>query len=87
MSVNYYLAPKANKAGEFPIRVSINIKKTRYLTTIGFNVAAEAWVDNIPNPSKKDKNNFVVSKYTNNNGMTVCSKVNFPHFRLEKGTT
>lgn len=70
MSVNYYLAPKANKAGEFPIRVSINIKKTRYLTTIGFNVAAEAWVDNIPNPSKKDKNNFVVSKYTNNNGMT-----------------
>lgn len=70
MSVNYYLAPKANKAGEFPIRVSINIKKTRYLTTIGFNVAAEAWVGNIPNPPKKEKNNFVVSKYTNNNGMT-----------------
>ena len=76
MSVNYYLAPKANKAGEFPIRVSINIKKTRYLTTIGFNVSAEAWVANNPNASKRKSSNFVVGKYTNNNGMP-SERMNF----------
>lgn len=69
MSVNYYLASKANKVGEFPVRVSININKTRCQTTIGFSVSSEAWLPNIKSASRKNSN-FVKSKYANNAGMT-----------------
>ena len=43
MTINYYLAPHKNRAGEQPIRISINIYKTRLLSTIGVNVLADAW--------------------------------------------
>ena len=43
MAVNYYLAPHKNKAGEQPIRISVNIYKTRLLSTVGINVLSEAW--------------------------------------------
>lgn len=70
MPVNYYLAPKPNKAGEFPIRVSIVVRKVRYLTTIGFSVAGDAWLPNTQK-GKKKINSYVKSKYTNSNGMTA----------------
>lgn len=46
MAVNFYLASKGNKFGEFPVRVSIIIKKTRCQTTTGFSVLSDAWLPN-----------------------------------------
>ena len=37
MPVKFYLSPQANKAGEFPIRVSISVNGTRYLTTAEYS--------------------------------------------------
>ena len=39
MPVKFYLSSQANKAGEFPIRVSIMVNGTRYLTTAEYKVA------------------------------------------------
>ena len=42
MPVKFYLSSQANKAGEFPIRVSIMVNGTRYLTTAEYKVAGAA---------------------------------------------
>lgn len=45
MPVRFYLYPVPNKKNEFPIRVSISIGKSRYMTGIGYNCIKEAWED------------------------------------------
>ena len=44
MAVSFYLFPRADKNGEHPIRVSIAIRGTRLLSTVGYNIASEKWI-------------------------------------------
>lgn len=71
MSVKFYLVPKPLKTGEYPVRVSINVKKVRYITTLGFSVDFDAWLPNDKSASKKKTTNFIRSKYKNNSGMSA----------------
>lgn len=94
MPVKFYLSPQANKAGEFPIRVSISVNGTRYLTTAEYKVAWDAWVANLPNEDKrKDKEKAeVLSRYTNKKGISgkiinnrlAQIKAHFSEFELQK---
>ena len=59
MPVKFYLHPKTNKHGEAPITVSINIRQTRLLTTLGFSVDPEAW----------NESGQVKPRYTNSKGI------------------
>lgn len=70
MAVNFYLASKGNKFGEFPVRVSIIIKKTRCQTTTGFSVLSDAWLPNNQSASKRKITNYVKIRYVNSAGMT-----------------
>lgn len=72
MPVKFYLSPQANKAGEFPIRVSIMVNGTRYMTTAEYKVAGDAWVDNLPADDKRRKKEKgeVLSLYTNSKGIS-----------------
>lgn len=45
MPVRFYLYPVPNKKNEFPIRVSISIGKSRYMTGIGYNCTKDARED------------------------------------------
>ena len=63
MPVRFYLYPVPNKKNEFPIRVSISIGKSRYMTGIGYNCTKEAWEDG----------QEVKARYTNSKG--IPSKV------------
>lgn len=63
MPVRFYLYPIPNKKGELPIRVSISIGSTRYMTGIGYNCAPEAWEEGVG----------VKARYTNSKG--VSSKI------------
>ncbi|MBQ7812010.1 MAG: phage integrase SAM-like domain-containing protein [Bacteroidales bacterium] len=63
MPVRFYLYPVPNKKGECPIRVSISIGSTRFMTGIGYNCATEAWEDG----------HGVKARYTNSKG--VSSKI------------
>ena len=74
MAVNYYLAPHKNKAGEQPIRISINIYKTRLLSTVGINVLADAWEGEsqaVKIKIKNDKDKLV--KYVNSKGLEAVA--------------
>ena len=94
MPVKFYLSPQANKAGEFPIRVSISVKGTRYLTTAEYKVAGEAWVENLPKEDKRrDKERAeVLSRYTNTKGISgkvinnrlAQIKAHFSEYELQK---
>ena len=76
MAVNYYLAPHKNKAGEQPIRISINILKTRLLSTIGINVLADAWEGESQSVRIKIENeNKKQVKYVNSKGLEA-TKIN-----------
>ena len=61
MAVNFYLSPVSNKKGENPIRVSISIKGTRLISTVGFNVSPSRW---------DEDRHTVKSKTTNSKGKT-----------------
>ena len=41
--VKFYLSSRPDKNGECPIRVSISIRGTRLISTVGFNVAPATW--------------------------------------------
>lgn len=45
MPVKFYLIPQPNKAGEYPIRVSISIKYARLMTSFGCSVDEKVWGD------------------------------------------
>lgn len=60
MPVKFYLHPKVNKNGEAPITISINIRQTRLLTTLGYSVAPAVW----------EKSAQVKPRYTNSKGVT-----------------
>jgi site-specific recombinase XerD len=60
MPVRFYLYPMPNKKGECPIRVSISIGSTRFMTGIGYNCAVEAW----------EEGKGVKAKYTNSKGVS-----------------
>ena len=47
MPVKFYLHPKVNKKGEAPITISINIRQTRLLTTLGYSVDPAAWEESV----------------------------------------
>lgn len=59
MPVKFFLHPKTNKHGEAPITVSINIRQTRLLTTLGFSVDPTAW----------SESGQVKPRYTNSKGI------------------
>ena len=60
MPVKFYLHPKVNKNGEAPITISINIRQTRLLTTLGYSVDPAVW----------EKSAQVKPRYTNSKGVT-----------------
>jgi len=94
MPVKFYLSPQANKAGEYPIRVSISVNGARYLTTAEYKVAESAWVDKLPDddPRKEKEKDYVVGKYTNSKGFSSkvinarLNKINghFAEYELNK---
>lgn len=61
MPLKFYLVPVPNKKGEHPIRVSIEVKNTRLMTTIGYSVSKEVWL-----PGEQVK-----ARYTNSKGVTA----------------
>lgn len=63
MPVRFYLYPVPNKHNEYPIRVSISVGSTRYMTGIGYNCTKEAW----------EEGHGVKPRYTNTKG--VSSKI------------
>ena len=71
MPVKYSLASKPDKSGDYPIRVSIVVKKVRYQTSIGFNVASDAWLPAVNKDTNKKISKYVKSKYANSKGMNA----------------
>ena len=59
MKARFNLKPEINKAGEAPIRVSLFIRGTRIMQSIGFTVNPDAW---------NQKTQTVKKGYTNNGG-------------------
>lgn len=45
MPLQFYLYPVPNKQNENAVRVSINIKGARLITTIGYSIKPEAWIE------------------------------------------
>jgi integrase len=43
MAIRFYLSNRADKKGDYPIRVSISVKGTRLLSTVGYSIAREKW--------------------------------------------
>ena len=43
MAVNYFLDKRPNKEGELPIRVQINVKGAKMLSTFGISVDPAVW--------------------------------------------
>ena len=94
MPVKFYLSPQANKAGEYPIRVSISVNGTRYLTTAEYKVAESAWVEKLPDGDKRKEKEQdpVVSKYKNSKGISAKVinarlnkiKAHFADYELQK---
>lgn len=41
--VKFYLSPRPDKGGECPIRVSVSIRGSRLISTVGYNIAPEKW--------------------------------------------
>ena len=72
MPVKFYLSPQANKAGEKPIRVSIMVRGTRYLTTCEYKVSEADWVPSNPDPKFRDrhKTEYVLNKSVNAKGVS-----------------
>lgn len=60
MATKFYLCPRADKAGEHPIRVSISIKGTRLVSTAGFNISKDKW---------NEENHSVKKGYSNEKGI------------------
>lgn len=71
MPVKYSLSSKPDKSGDFPIRVSIVVKKVRYQTSIGFNVASDAWLPVVNKDTNKKLYRYIKSKYSNAKGMNA----------------
>ena len=94
MPVKFYLSPQANKAGEFPIRVSISVNGVRYLTTVEYSVAKDAWVANLSDDDrrKNKEKSEVVAKYVNSKGISgkvinnriAQIKAHFSNYELQK---
>ena len=55
MAVSFALESRPNKAGEFPIRISISIRQVRVQSTSGFSVPRDKWVDAIEDENKKKR--------------------------------
>lgn len=72
MSVKFYLHPKANKKNEAPITVSISIRQTRLLTTLGYSVDPSAWLES----------GQVKPKYTNSKGI-ISRIINSRIFKIQ----
>lgn len=60
MAIRFYLDNRPNKAGEHPIRVSVCVKGTKLVSTIGHSVTPEAWADGM----------IVKARYVNSKGIT-----------------
>ena len=58
MAIRFYLDNRPNKAGEHPIRVSVCVKGTKSVSTIGHSVTPEVWADGM----------VVKARYTNSKG-------------------
>ena len=50
MLINYYLFSNPNRHGEYPIRISAIIMRTRLMTTIGISVNKDKWIARKQNP-------------------------------------
>ena len=61
MKARFYLKPEINKAGEAPLRVSVFIRGTRLMQSIGFSVDPRKW-----NPETQS----VKKGYSNRSGHT-----------------
>ena len=60
MAIRFYLDNRPNKVGEHPIRVSVCVKGTKLISTIGHSVTPEVWADGT----------VAKAKYTNSKGIT-----------------
>ena len=60
MAIRFYLDNRPNKVGEHPIRVSVCVKGTKTVSTIGHSVTPEVWADGT----------VAKAKYTNSKGIT-----------------
>lgn len=69
MPVKYSLASKPDKSGDYPIRVSIVVRKVRYQTSVGFNVASDAWLLAANKDTNKKITKYIKGKYVNTKGM------------------
>lgn len=89
MPVNFSLASRPDKNGEYPIRVSIIVRKLRYQTSIGFNVSSEAWLPLASKDTNKKISKYVKSKYVNSKGLgaddmnAILKKVEAHFFEYE----
>lgn len=43
MAVNFYLEKRTDKKGDAPIRISISIRSTRYVTSTGYKITPSKW--------------------------------------------
>lgn len=64
MPTKFYLSPRPDKNGEYPIRVSISVHGVRLISTVGYSVSLEKW-------DKKE----VKKGYTNQKGVPY-NKIN-----------
>lgn len=55
MAVSFALESRPNKAGEFPIRVSVSIHQVRMQTTSGYCISKDKWVDALTDKDRKNR--------------------------------
>ncbi|MBR0322043.1 MAG: phage integrase SAM-like domain-containing protein, partial [Bacteroidales bacterium] len=72
MAIRFYLDNRPNKVGEHPIRVSVCVKGTKLISTIGHSVTPEVWADDT----------VIKPKYTNSKG-TSGKQINADIMRLK----
>ena len=58
MAVSFALESRPNKAGEFPIRVSVSIHQVRMQTTSGYCISKDKWVDALTDKDRKNRDIF-----------------------------
>ena len=72
MAVSFALESRPNKAGEFPIRVSVSIHQVRMQTTSGYCISKDKWVDALTDKDRKNReqkqHHYVIPATVNSKG-------------------
>lgn len=84
MPLQFYLYPVPNKQNENAIRVSINVKGARLITTIGYSVKPDAWLEGAQVKQRYTNSKGVPARVINDRISKI--KLHFNEYELQQKT-